>query len=238
MLRSQALGLSLAVHAAGVLVLAALLGAGHHHHEHEDEAPPARLVWIEPAAPPPPVAGAAPAALAPVVEAEEPPAPRVVEPETAPLVRAAPKRPARRTAPLTRTAPEAVPEAPAVPPPAAVMGVQRGVPGGAPGGVAGGLGDAPLALSAVASPPELVERVVPEYPTRARALEVEGQVLLEVVLDRSGRPEPAMRVLRSIALLDEAAMTAVRQWRFRPARDAEGRPVRVVMEVPVRFVLR
>jgi protein TonB len=63
-------------------------------------------------------------------------------------------------------------------------------------------------------------------------------VLLEVVLDRSGRPEEDIRVLKSVALLDAAAIAAVRQWRFRPARDAGGHPVRVVMEVPVRFVLR
>jgi protein TonB len=45
-------------------------------------------------------------------------------------------------------------------------------------------------------------------------------------------------VLKSVAPLDAAAIAAVRQWRFRPARDADGRPVRVIMEVPVRFVLR
>ena len=43
---------------------------------------------------------------------------------------------------------------------------------------------------------------------------------------------------RSIALLDAAAVAAVRQWRFRPARSADGTPVRVRMEIPVRFVLR
>ncbi|MCC7540700.1 MAG: energy transducer TonB, partial [Deltaproteobacteria bacterium] len=86
--------------------------------------------------------------------------------------------------------------------------------------------------------PELVERVLPEYPARARALELEGQVVLEVVVDREGRPEPAIRVLRSQPPFDGAAVAAVRRWRFRPARDAEGHPVRVLMEVPVRFELR
>jgi protein TonB len=93
-------------------------------------------------------------------------------------------------------------------------------------------------VGSVASPPELITRVMPEYPGRARDLEIEGQVVLEVVLDRAGNPERDVKVLRSIALLDAAAIAAVRQWRFRPGRDAEGRPVRVVMEVPVRFELR
>jgi protein TonB len=106
------------------------------------------------------------------------------------------------------------------------------------GGTVGGLGQEPVPLREVAAPPELLSRILPEYPARARALQIEGQVMLELVLDREGRPEPAIRVVHSIALLDAAAVEAVRQWRFRPARDADGRPVRVIMQVPVRFVLR
>jgi protein TonB len=79
---------------------------------------------------------------------------------------------------------------------------------------------------------------MPEYPARARHLEIEGQVVLEIVVDREGRPEPDVRTVRSIALLDAAAVAAVRRWRFRPARDAGGRPVRVVLQVPLRFELR
>jgi protein TonB len=100
------------------------------------------------------------------------------------------------------------------------------------------VGEAALPLAAVAHPPELVERMLPEYPARARALELEGQVVLEVVLDREGRPEPGIRVLRSQPAFDDSALAAVRRWRFRPARDAAGRPVRVLMEIPVRFELR
>lgn len=118
------------------------------------------------------------------------------------------------------------------------MGDPHGAVGGAPGGAVGGIGDAPLPLRDVAAPPELLERVIPEYPPRARAMQIEGQVTLEVVLDRDGRVEETVRVLRSVPALDAAAIAAVRRWRFRPARGRDGRPVRVVMEVPVRFVLR
>ena len=50
--------------------------------------------------------------------------------------------------------------------------------------------------------------------------------------------EPGAHVLRSIALLDDEAIAAVEQFRFRPARDRDGSPVRVIVEVPLRFVLR
>ena len=69
-------------------------------------------------------------------------------------------------------------------------------------------------------------------------MQIEGQVALEVVIDRDGRVEEAVRVTRSIPALDAAAIAAVRRWRFRPAHDHDGRTVRVIMEIPVRFVLR
>lgn len=230
------------VHATIVLAFALLLGSGHRHLHEDEPSPPARLVWIEPAPPAPPraeapasvpVMPAAPVVVPPSVERKIAPT-RVVTPPkldkrgTARAASAAPPPPAEEARNEAANAP--VSDAAAVP--------SSGVATGIVGGTAGGLGDAPLALAAVATPPELLERVVPEYPPRARALEVEGQVVLEVVLDRRGTPEPDIRVLRSVALLDAAAIAAVRQWRFRPARDAAGKPVRVIMEVPVRFVLR
>ncbi len=235
--RSHAWGISTAAHAAVALLLVMALGADHEH-RHAREAPPERMVWVEPA---PPRAGVP---HPPVPDA--PPAP----PVTAPLAPEAPAKPEVRAAPRLAKTGTAKPPAPvpaprrgdapraeAAPgtPPAGVVG---GAPDGSARGTAGGLGDAPLPLRAVATPPELVTRVVPEYPARARNLEIEGQVLLEVVLDRAGVPEADVRVLKSIAMLDAAAVAAVRQWRFRPARDAAGRAVRVVMEVPVRFELR
>jgi protein TonB len=120
----------------------------------------------------------------------------------------------------------------------AVAGTMGGTRTGIPGGTVGGLGTQPLTLRDVASPPEIVTRVVPDYPPLARQRGVEGQVVLEAILDRDGRIEDRVRVIRSIPLLDDAAVAAVKAWRFRPARDPDGRSVRVIMEIPVRFVLR
>ena len=173
----------------------------------------------------------------PKPEHREPAAPRerASLPSTAPGERAS-------MPPAAAPADDAVPGSGAPGSPAGAAGARGDVVGGTrdgtPGGVVGGLGTAPVTLREVASPPELLERVLPEYPKRARALEVEGQVVLEVVLDRSGRVEQELRVLRSVPLLDGSAIAAVRQWRFRPGRDRNGRPVRVLMEIPVRFVLR
>ena len=113
-----------------------------------------------------------------------------------------------------------------------------GVKGGFPGGVIGGLGTDPIPIDQVARPPVLMSRVVPEYPQLARLQGIEGLVRLEAILDREGRVEEDIKVLSSIPPLDEAAIKALRQWRFQPARDHVGQPVRVILEVPIRFVLR
>jgi protein TonB len=69
----------------------------------------------------------------------------------------------------------------------------------------------------------------------ARDSGVQGIVILEAVIAEDGSVE-SVKVLRSKPLLDEAAMEAVRQWRFTPTR-LNGQPVAVVMTVTVSFTL-
>jgi protein TonB len=133
-----------------------------------------------------------------------------------------PDEPSSSSSPDVEAAPDAAPSTGAMP---------------APGG-SDGDGDAPVAADAVAHPPEIETYVVPEYPPKARARGIEGRVLLMVIVDASGRVEDDIKVLDSIPMLDQAAIDAVRQWSFTPGRDADGDPVRVQLEVPVRFTLR
>ena len=117
-------------------------------------------------------------------------------------------------------------------------GVAAGVEGGLPGGQVGGLGTEVTPLSRAAVAPTVTRRVVPRYPESARMRGIEGQVVIEAIVARDGSVEPGMKVVQSIPALDEAALEAFRQWRFTPGRDASGRPLRVILEAPVRFVLR
>lgn len=75
----------------------------------------------------------------------------------------------------------------------------------------------------------------PVYPPDAQAARVAGMVILEVRIGTDGSVEDA-RVLRSIPILDEAALEAVRQWRFTPTL-LNGQPVPVIMTVTVNFTL-
>ena len=64
---------------------------------------------------------------------------------------------------------------------------------------------------------------------------VEGDVLIQAVIGPDGRVREA-RILRSISLLDEAALEAVRAWEYSPTL-LNGQPVAVIMTVTVRFRL-
>jgi len=109
---------------------------------------------------------------------------------------------------------------------------------GAQTGWAGGEGSAGSVSAAAVQAPVLVARVIPNYPEGARRLGIEGEVVLQFVVDQSGRVERKIEVVASLPMLDQAAIDAVRQWRFSPGRDRDGNPVRVLVSVPLQFTLR
>ena len=74
----------------------------------------------------------------------------------------------------------------------------------------------------------------PVYPQDALAARIQGTVFIEAVLSRDGTVQSA-RVVQGVAELDDAALTAVRQWLYRPTM-LNGQPVEVVMMVTIRFV--
>jgi protein TonB len=243
--RAQAWGLALAAHAF-LIGLAAWGTAAV-----ELETPPSmvRLVFVEPPPPPPPLVGAADgggtlAALpvAPVLE-EAPvavePKRQVQPPKPAPAARPQPKsppKPAPAEQAVARTEVQVGSTAGSTA--GTLAGVAGGVGGGTPGGVIGGRGNGAVPAGRVANPPSLISRVTPQYPRAARQRGIEGLVLLEAILDTNGRIEEDIKVLQSVPDLDGAAVAALRRWRFKPARDEQGRSVPVILEVPIRFVLR
>lgn len=95
----------------------------------------------------------------------------------------------------------------------------------------------PLASGEGVRPPLLLERTEPEYTDEARIANHEGGVLLRADIDADGRAQN-VQIVRPLGLgLDEKAAEAVRQWRFRPARQG-GRavPYRVRLEIAFRLM--
>jgi protein TonB len=95
---------------------------------------------------------------------------------------------------------------------------------------------APVRVGGTVRPPQKIKNVAPDYPAIARAARKEGVVILEAVIGADGTVSD-VRVLRSIPLLDDAAVNAVRQWQFTPTL-LNGIAVPVVMTVTVAFTLR
>ncbi len=94
----------------------------------------------------------------------------------------------------------------------------------------------PIRVHSGIRPPTKVRHVAPAYPSIAQSARVQGTVIVEAVIGVDGRVQEA-RILRSIPLLDQAALDAVRQWVFTPTL-LSGVPVPVVMTVTVTFTLK
>ncbi|MGB4298199.1 MAG: energy transducer TonB [Candidatus Saccharicenans sp.] len=94
----------------------------------------------------------------------------------------------------------------------------------------------PLLAGDEIKPPKLLRRVEPTYPPAARDAHIQGVVVLEATTDIYGRVE-SVRVLRSVPLLDQAAIEAVRQWVYEPM-VINGRPRSVTFTVTITFKLQ
>ena len=96
-------------------------------------------------------------------------------------------------------------------------------------------GSQPVRVGEGIKAPTQIAKVQPNYPADALAARVQGIVILEALIGVDGSVTDA-KVLRSVPLLDQAAINAVRQWRYTPTL-MNGAPVPVVMTVTVTFNL-
>lgn len=171
---------------------------------------------------------------APVQSSPAPAVPNNVQPQAA----AAEPRPQPQAAPQAQTAPVDTGMAPAE---------TASVPGDSdddsnevrPAAAARVSGPASNAGSGGVAPPGVLAKVEPVYPQSARQAGIGGTVLLKVQVLENGQPG-SITLSRSsgYAALDESAITAMRQWRFVPARDRDsGRTLVCVTTIPVSFRL-
>jgi TonB family protein len=85
-------------------------------------------------------------------------------------------------------------------------------------------------------PPTLAYKVEPEYSEEARAAKYSGTVLLKIVVDVDGKAKN-IEVVNGLGLgLDEKAVLAIQQWKFKPA-EKDGLPVPVMAQIEVNFKL-
>jgi TonB family protein len=92
---------------------------------------------------------------------------------------------------------------------------------------------APLRIGGQIRPPTKVKDVKPVYPAIARSARVAGAVTIEATIGEDGKVIDA-KVVRSVPLLDQAALDAVRQWEYMPSL-LNGVPVPVLVTVTINF---
>src|SRR5258708_30083580 len=144
-------------------------------------------------------------------------------------------------------------EAPPSPPLDTAGGLVGGVPGGVVGGIPGGVlsevlrsrGSAPVLATTPApkrirvparmAEANLVYDVAPKYPPEAGRAQIEGTVVLLAVIGKDGTVED-VRVERGLPVLAQAAIEAVKQWRYRPYL-LNGEPVEVASQITINFTL-
>jgi periplasmic protein TonB len=145
-------------------------------------------------------------------------------------------------------------EAPSTPVDTAA-GVVGGVPGGVVGGIPGGVlgevlrstGNAPVLASTPAPAPKrirvpaqvaeanLIHDVPPQYPAEAGRERIEGTVVLMAVIAKDGTVRD-VRVESGLPLLAQAAIDAVKQWRYKPYL-LNGEPIEVDSHITINFTL-
>jgi periplasmic protein TonB len=131
----------------------------------------------------------------------------------------------------------------------ATIGVQGGVPNGSPTGVIGSI----LGETGATPPPapaptpqriraggnvqaaKLISQPLPAYPPLARQARIQGNVVLHAIISKDGRVEQ-LSVISGHPLLIQAALDAVRQWRYQPTL-LNNEPVEVDTTITVTFTM-
>jgi len=96
--------------------------------------------------------------------------------------------------------------------------------------------DMPVRVGGDVKEPRKIRDVKPAFPPDAMAAGIQGVVILETTIAPDGSVSNA-KILRSVPMLDQAALDAVRQWAFTPTL-LNGVPVSVIMTVTVNFTLQ
>jgi protein TonB len=96
--------------------------------------------------------------------------------------------------------------------------------------------EVPAPIGGDVKPARLITPVAPAYPILARNQHVSGDVLVDALIDANGHVT-TMKVISGPALLHQAAMTALRQWKYQPA-TLDGKPVSMHLTVTVQFRLQ
>jgi periplasmic protein TonB len=96
-------------------------------------------------------------------------------------------------------------------------------------------GTAPMRRGSEVKEPPLIARIAAAYPAEARQSGVEGEVIIDAVVDTSGKPT-ILKVVSGPEVLQPAALESVRKWQYRPGYLGD-HPAPMEMRIAVQFRL-
>jgi TonB family protein len=86
--------------------------------------------------------------------------------------------------------------------------------------------------------PVLIEKTTPAYPEDAKKEKIQGSVKLDALIGTGGEVTEVKAVESPDPRLSAAAIDAVKQWKFTPAKDKQGKPIQCKSSVTVNFKLK
>ena len=106
-------------------------------------------------------------------------------------------------------------------------------------GSGSGYGEGTGVTASPAVPPRIIKSYQPSYPSAERNAGIEGTVVIRFLIDQNGNVEDVTLINSSgNANLDSAAVSAGYKWRFSPAKNNGGSPVRCYASIPITFKIR
>lgn len=118
-------------------------------------------------------------------------------------------------------------------------GSGSGSGGGHGSGHGTGYGEGTGVTASPAVPPRIIKSYQPSYPFAERNAGIEGTVVIRFLIDQNGNVEDVTLINSSgNANLDSAAISAGYKWRFSPAKNNGGSPVRCYASIPITFKIR
>jgi len=218
------LSFSLAAHSAAI---AAVVAASLASTSLPTQAPRLMIPFIPAVAPPPALGTPDPAPARPRAAA-----PAAARAPVAPIPVAAPPVIPSTITPVADQPSDGPPATPGVP-----DGSNTGVGTQAPSTAIGPDSAGPLPIGNGVKSPIVIRRVEPIYPMVALRARMKGSVVLQCIIDKSGRIRDAHVVTSSFAAFEQPAIDAVQQWLFAPG-TLRGQPVDTIFELTVKFQVR
>ena len=93
-----------------------------------------------------------------------------------------------------------------------------------------------MAVGGDVTPARMISSVPPVYPALAKTQHISGDVRVDALIDATGRVT-TMKVISGPSLLHQAAMDALRQWKYQPA-SLDGKPASMHLTVTIQFRLQ